>query len=299
MGVELDIDADLDALPGDGRADTTIVVRAGRGDPPPVEHWIGDHDWPMIARDDERMVLEFADDVTFSFRPAALLLEYWMHRDLDRETFTHELADAAIPRCLATMGRHVLHGSSVAIDGKAVLFLGASGAGKSTTAAAMVAAGAELVTDDAAPLLAGPDGSILVVPSQTNLRLYEHSAEVLGDVHLGPAMADWSNKRLLDPRRNDLPTATAPVRLVAVMSLEVSEGDTEPTLVSLADSEVFETLARNSFDLPDESPMAGLTVLDRWRSIAGAIDGYRLQRPLDLDRIDETVRLVRSVLASA
>ncbi len=297
LGVELDVDVALDALPGTGEAETVIVVRAGRGAVPSVDRWIGEHDWPLIAYDDERMVLEFTDDVTFSFRPSELRLDYWMHRELDAATFTHELADAALPRCLAALGRHVLHGSSVSLGGQAVLFLGASGAGKSTMAAAMIAAGAELVTDDAAPLVVGADGTILVVPSQTNLRLHEHSAQVLGEVELGPAMADWSAKRLLDPRRNDLATASMPVPLVAVMALEASDDD-GPALVGLTDSEVFEALARNSFDLPDDSPLAGLAVLDRWRSIAGAIDGYRLRRPLDLARIGEAVRLASSVVES-
>lgn len=45
-------------------------------------------------------------------------------------------------------GYHVLHGSAVEIDGEAAVFLGDKGAGKSTTAAALVAAGHRLIADD-------------------------------------------------------------------------------------------------------------------------------------------------------
>ena len=41
-----------------------------------------------------------------------------------------------------------LHGSAVAIDGKAYAFIGESGAGKSTLAAAFMNKGYELMTDD-------------------------------------------------------------------------------------------------------------------------------------------------------
>jgi hypothetical protein len=46
----------------------------------------------------------------------------------------------------------ILHASAVAANGRCVVFPGAKGAGKSTLAAALVAAGAAFVTDDYAPL---------------------------------------------------------------------------------------------------------------------------------------------------
>jgi hypothetical protein len=55
----------------------------------------------------------------------------------------------------------ILHASAVAADGRCVVLPGARGSGKSTLAAALVAAGAELVTDDYAPL---ERGSRLVWP---------------------------------------------------------------------------------------------------------------------------------------
>jgi hypothetical protein len=55
----------------------------------------------------------------------------------------------------------ILHASAVAADGRCVVLPGTRGSGKSTLAAALVAAGAELVTDDYAPL---EQGSWLVWP---------------------------------------------------------------------------------------------------------------------------------------
>ena len=46
----------------------------------------------------------------------------------------------------------ILHASVIAVDGRCVVFPGAKGSGKSTLAAALVASGADFVTDDYAPL---------------------------------------------------------------------------------------------------------------------------------------------------
>ena len=61
----------------------------------------------------------------------------------------------AMAALLHQRGHALLHGSAVAVAGQALLFLGAKGAGKSTTAAAMVFAGAQLLNDDVIPFEAG------------------------------------------------------------------------------------------------------------------------------------------------
>jgi HPr Serine kinase C-terminal domain len=72
----------------------------------------------------------------------------------------------------------VLHASAVRVNGKAVLFCGASGAGKSTIAAALAQRGFPLVTDDfcAVAIVDGtptvyPDGRLLKLWAQTIDRL--------------------------------------------------------------------------------------------------------------------------------
>ena len=52
-------------------------------------------------------------------------------------------------------GRLVLHASAVRFDGCTVAFLGDSGRGKSTTAAALADCGADVVCDDVLPLAVG------------------------------------------------------------------------------------------------------------------------------------------------
>jgi hypothetical protein len=75
-----------------------------------------------------------------------------------------------------------LHGSAVAVDGRAVLFIGASGVGKSTAAAEMcLLHGAQLLADDAALLEVGPS-AVQVLPAEEEHWLTSESCRALGVV---------------------------------------------------------------------------------------------------------------------
>ncbi len=74
----------------------------------------------------------------------------------------------------------VLHGSAVAIDGGAVAFLGGSGWGKSTTAAALHARGHAIVADDVTAVRLDTDRPI-VSPGFPRLKLWPEAAVTVGD----------------------------------------------------------------------------------------------------------------------
>ncbi len=73
----------------------------------------------------------------------------------------------------------VLHASAVRINGKAVLFCGNSGAGKSTIAAALVQRGYPLVTDDVCAVATMAEGVPMVYPDGRQLKLWAQSIERL------------------------------------------------------------------------------------------------------------------------
>jgi hypothetical protein len=79
---------------------------------------------------------------------------------------------------LALRGETVLHASAVSIDGAAIAFVGQSGRGKSTIAALLCVAGAELVTDDVLTIDAGPPVTCTGGASELRLR---QSAASIGD----------------------------------------------------------------------------------------------------------------------
>ena len=96
-------------------------------------------------------------------------------------------------------GRTCLHASAVAWNGRAVMFVGPAGAGKSTTAAAAVIRhGARMLTDDIVALRR-LGGRHLVEPGQAWLRLWASSVQLLfGDESALPLLTPNWDKRYLD-----------------------------------------------------------------------------------------------------
>lgn len=74
------------------------------------------------------------------------------------------------------MGKFVMHASAVAFEGRGVAFLGDKMAGKSTTAAAFLRDGAELMTDDLLVLDIAEDRDPMVMPAFAQLKLSDESA---------------------------------------------------------------------------------------------------------------------------
>lgn len=89
-----------------------------------------------------------------------------------------------------------LHASAVAVDGRAVVFLGHSTAGKSTLAAGMVRAGAQMLADDISVLVPGDEGRFLVEPGYAKVRLRPRAARFLtGDPDSLPAVYSHRESR--------------------------------------------------------------------------------------------------------
>lgn len=73
-----------------------------------------------------------------------------------------------------------LHGSAVAINGKAYAFVGDRGAGKSTLAAALINRGYQLLSDDLIPVSLTADNTPIITPSYPQQKLWQESLEGFG-----------------------------------------------------------------------------------------------------------------------
>jgi hypothetical protein len=93
-----------------------------------------------------------------------------------------------------------LHASAVSINDCGMLFLGASGAGKSTVAAAFHSRGHKVISDDVSPVRASRNRCI-ALPSRPRLRLDERARSI---VRSESAVAQW-DKYLVDVTRGGLP----------------------------------------------------------------------------------------------
>ena len=101
----------------------------------------------------------------------------------------------------------VVHASCVALDGHAVLIIGASGSGKSTLALELMALGADLVSDDSTELTV-VDGVLLArAPAAIRGRIEARGIGLLQAPTVGPCMVslavdlDRAESERLPPRR--------------------------------------------------------------------------------------------------
>ena len=135
--------------------------------------------WVELWRDGDREFLSFTGRTAFF---------------IDRSDIRYCAADdpvaveglflsSVLAYVLECRGVLALHGSAIDVDGAGVCFLAPSGMGKSSLAAAFVAAGHSLLADDVVAL-EGVDGAFLVRPAFPQISLDEEVGSLLRGVDL-------------------------------------------------------------------------------------------------------------------
>ncbi|MBV9772415.1 MAG: hypothetical protein JO040_00600 [Gemmatimonadetes bacterium] len=161
----------------------------------------------------------------------------------DLRTF---LLNSAVTIALHLRGTPCLHASGVVVNERGALLLGPSGTGKSTTAAALVAAGSELLTDDIAALDLRRH-RVRVQRGHPRLRLLADSAAAMNECfdRLPPVWTDpsFSTKRYLDASADAGGRRRAPVELGVVYVLTPRDAEQgEPAITPLAPREALRWL---------------------------------------------------------
>lgn len=100
----------------------------------------------------------------------------------------------------------VLHASAVEVAGRAVAFVGASGMGKSTLAAALCREGGALVTDDVLRAEPGGDGDVWVHPGGTETRLRPAARDLAASAPPGATRPTADGRLALAPATRSVAT---------------------------------------------------------------------------------------------
>jgi hypothetical protein len=195
-----------------------------------------------------------------------------------------------LPLAATLRGFEALHASGVVpvdgpLAGRALLFAGEEGAGKSSLAAALVRRGARLLSDDAVALKVRGE-NVLVHPGAAlvHLRDAEHERLSIEDHALlgggSRALGKW---RLTPPL-----VATGAAPLGALFMLE--RADDDPPLQRIEHVDPIALLA-STFNLSVRSPERLVRHLDLVHALAGSGCVYRLrvQRGIDATRLAEIV----------
>jgi hypothetical protein len=192
----------------------------------------------------------------------------------------------ALPLAATLRGFEVLHASGVVLGGRAVLFAGPPGAGKSSLAAALLRHGAaELLSDDTVALeprggtlIAHPGAALLQLRAAEHERLSARERAVLGPP-----------ETFLDKQRYSPGVSVSPAPLRELFLLERSTHG--PPVERIEAVDPFALLA-STFNLSVRSPERLTRHLDLTVALAatGRIHRLRVQPGTDATRLAEIVR---------
>jgi hypothetical protein len=204
------------------------------------------------------------------------------------------LLGPVIARLLHLRGMLVLHASAVDVGGRGAVFLGAKGAGKSTTVAAFVGAGHRLLTDDVLAIRFSDAEEPCIVPGFPQLKLSEDAANRFvshGAVAMPPPVPDFpKQQRRLTGLFSQTPVAPSCIYVLA-------RGST-PRIGPLPAQDALGALLSFSFASLFHRRYGQLGKVEASRhlmqsaALAGSVRIARLELPRGLDRLDEIVRLV-------
>jgi hypothetical protein len=190
--------------------------------------------------------LRWRDNFEFLVAPDARTIRYCRLAHATLESLTVYLLGQIISFALIARGRDPLHGTSVAFGGNAVAFVGDCGYGKSTLAAALLAHGGRVVTDDLVSLNSRR-ARWLVEPGIPRLKLTPATMEaLLGDV-AGPRMIHGADKRVVPLNPTQAVARPLPLRAIYVLGSPKRSG--KIVVETLTRAKAFLEIIRAAFNL--------------------------------------------------
>jgi len=246
--------------------------------------------WCAQYRLEAGYLLRFHDQADFTVSLTGDSITCHGVPDTDEATLQHLLQNQVLPLAMSRKGRLVLHASAVVVEGRALAFLGVSGRGKSTLAAAFAAQGCPFLTDDGL-LLEPAHGQEQVMPGRPSLRLREDIRTALGACRQSSATAPNANKLLLLADAS-LPHAPEACTLAAFYFLGDSVVD-GVSIVPLAGREVLLGLMQHCFLLDSDARDLLHKTFTRFGDMVHRIPAFRLEYPRRFEALPELLAMVR------
>jgi len=292
FGLSIGSDVELPGLaPGRAAPDLRIVVRPRRGGPTtaPDQSFAADIGPDAVAFDHlEVGRITIRDGREIVVAP---------HERADDAAIALFASGPALAVALQQRGALVLHATAVEVRGRAVALLGEKGAGKSTLAAALVARGHALVSDDVVVVADGVQPPTVPAGARA-LKLAPDAARALGIDAQALALAHPAGeKRWWPPLERGV--APGPGNVPLALLLTVVAGDTlqwQPLTAATLFLEAVRHTYGSRFDFMRRSGTSSRHFHQVSRLVR-EVPGARLTRIGDLARLDETAALVESRLA--
>ena len=208
------------------------------------------------------------------------------NRRADDVVLSRLFTDRVLAAVLRQRGFLVLHANAALTPTGVVAIAGESGAGKSTTLAALLQRGCAMVSDDVTALSLAADGGIVVVPGSAQVHLTEDAAYDLGldirDVPLQP----WRRMKAAVPTHERMVTSAAPLR--AIYCLDTHDGD-DVRIRALAGTAKFGAIQKSIYGplFAEEHP-----ALFQLATAVTGVDVFEVSRPAGRRSIDEVADIL-------
>ena len=248
-------------------------------DPWAIEHWMG-----------TRLAVEFPGWATFELSSSDITLVRAETDDPD--LVAHLLLDHVLPRVVSLRGDVMLHAAgAVGPSGRAHLFLGGTGAGKSTLVTQLASHGWALLDDDCIRVINIEKG-FWAVPGAEGIRLLpDTAAAVLPGVQAGRPLSDSNPKRrfAIDGRLLRMATDATPIAGVYLLArIDVSQ----PSVERLGFGDSLSTITEHGFHMAEEPASITRQAFERASALAASTAVWRLFCPDNLGQLALTHALL-------
>jgi hypothetical protein len=210
-----------------------------------------------------------------------------------KEALHSYLLSQVLSFSLLKFGIEPIHSTAVVIDGEAVCFLGFPGLGKSTTAAAFVAAGYPLLTDDIL-VLQQDQQRFLACPGTPRIKLFPQVAKrLLGDRAKGIPMNQLTSKLIISLRGRSYCRRAVPLRGIYVLAPRAASLRNKRIIIRrLSERQIFLHLVRNTYNRLIIDPRRLKQQFRMAAEIASQVPCRLLSYPRSLSSLDDVRQAV-------
>lgn len=208
-------------------------------------------------------------------------------RDRNDPAWADVLVRRILPRVAMRYGALAMHASAAASGKGALLLLGESGAGKSTTAAALGAAGWDIFSDDMSMIWDFSDPQI--APASIGICVWPDTHSALGlPSERSVPMPGYAGKRRYVPG-NETNTASRPLNAMVLLKRSEKENRVRLTRVPPIDALRHATRQRIRFNPADLTGPELHKTFAALSALTQAAPCYRLQYPADYEKLPDVV----------
>lgn len=271
-------------IAGNGKPD--VFVRYGRLENLPVT---GGLPWGVHAVGNNQLMLNYKKTARYLVSGGnEIIIDKFSEADDD--VLRLFLLGSAFGAVLHQRGYLPLHGNGILYNGECIAFLGRSGIGKSTLAAAFVKRGYRLLTDDVCTIKTFPDGRAMVLPGFPHVKLMKDAAHKLGEDTSKLRRVRKEEEKYILPVADNHHDVPAPLKRVYILNIHNELGF---KFLKLDNIDSIKALQNHTYR---KGMLKKIGETSRRFKLCGKIAGHatvkRILRPANKFMLDELVDLL-------